>query len=633
MQTVIGGVILLAFGLIAGVMIGFLLLGDPSATTAGDATNGEKAGVANLLRGRSKQMAERVVDAEAKVVGAIKDKAHRLRMQARAVKVPHLDFHRHANDKQAGTHPFDAKSLGTSREDYMDHVAVIGGSGQTPYIGEAAPESFDFSNFSPQGGHRYPEYRFGDSPFTYGDSDSDEVARSRRFFVKRAMEHAWGSYKKYAFGMDEVLPVTMSGSNGWGGQSTTLLDSLDTLWLMNMKTEFYEARDFVRDKLSFQVTRLESVFETTIRSLGGLLAAYDWSGDTAFLDKAKDLGSRLFNAFDTPSGLPRSQIKLATGQASMTGWLAGTMLTAEVGTLQIEFRMLGKVTGKSEYATKSEHVFDALRAMNPENGLYPYSIRESGGQLTFANQKLTFGAMSDSYYEYMLKMWLQGGKTESKYREMYDHAMQGMHDELVQVSSPSGFVFLADKNNGKLDTKMDHLACFMGGLLALGAYTDPTGLDSARAQRDLKTAKALTYTCYQTYAQMGTGIAPEFVQFVAGQDFVVGRGAPHYLLRPETVESFFVLYHLTKDPVYREWGWEVFQAIERYCRADGGYGSLHNVQDTTKGPDNKMESFFLAETLKYLYLLFDPDTEIDLLNKHVFNTEAHPMRILPLVSS
>ena len=131
------------------------------------------------------------------------------------------------------------------------------------------------------------------------------------------------------------------------------------------------------------------------------------------------------------------------------------------------------------------------------------------------------------------------------------------------------------------------------------------------------------------YARMNTGISPEFIQVQEGEDFVPGRGAPHYLLRPETVESFFVLYHLTGDPVYQEWGWEVYQALERYCKTTGGFGQLKNVQDTTHGPDDKMESFFLAETMKYLYLLFDPDTEIDLLHKHVFNTEAHPMRIFP----
>ena len=83
---------------------------------------------------------------------------------------------------------------------------------------------------------------------------------------------------------------------------------------------------------------------------------------------------------------------------------------------------------------------------------------------------------------------------------------------------------------------MDHLACFMGGLLALGAHSDPLGMDGARARRDLETAKAVTYTCYQMYARMKTGLAPEFVQFTS-RDLEAGRSAVFNIGRPETVES------------------------------------------------------------------------------------------------
>jgi hypothetical protein len=87
---------------------------------------------------------------------------------------------------------------------------------------------------------------------------------------------------------------------------------------------------------------------------------------------------------------------------------------------------------------------------------------------------------------------------------------------------------------------------------------------------------------------MPTGISPEFIQFHEDKDFEIGRGAPHYLLRPETVESFFVLYHLTGDPVYREWGWEMFQAIERYCKTTAGYGQLHDVRKLSAPPEDKV---------------------------------------------
>jgi hypothetical protein len=518
----------------------------------------------------------------------------------------------------------------------------------TPYPYPLIPVSpaYDIaSNYQVLGGGRFAEYTTGGIPYdtTMVKEQSDSVAQSRKLFVRRAMQHAWHGYTSHAFGADELLPVSGMPSQNWGGRyAVTLVDALDTLWLMGLRDEFWAARDWVRDHLDHNVNQQVSVFETTIRSLGGLLSAYDWSGDIVFAQKALDLGTRLLKAYKgSPTGIPFGLVNLANGGTANLGWAGGNVILAEFGTVQVENRYLSHVTGQPEFAQTTERVFDILHTMTTPNGLYPYyfrnNVRNSGGEdggapplPEFANDKFTFGAMADSVYEYMLKVWIQGGKTEPMYREMYDKAIDGMHAELLQTSTPSGLTYIADKASGRIDHKMDHLVCFMGGLLALGAYTDPAGLDGTRAQRDLRTARALTYTCYQMYARMNTGISPEFVQFTPGADFSVGRGAPHYLLRPEAAESFFVLYQLTGDPVYREWGWEMFQSIEKYCKTEYAYGELANVQDTSGRPRDKMESFFMAETLKYLYLLQDPDTEIDILNKHVFNTEAHPTRILPL---
>lgn len=178
------------------------------------------------------------------------------------------------------------------------------------------------------------------------------------------------------------------------------------------------------------------------------------------------------------------------------------MILSEFGTVQMEYRFLDECMKTSETAEmrrKAEHVFEIMHQPGvwPDNGLFPYyySNRSPDGIPRPHNDHLTFGAMADSFYEYMLKVWIQGGKTEPMYREMYDRAIQGMHDELLQKSKPSGLVYIADKIGGnRIDHKMDHLVCFMGGLLALGAYTDPLGLESERAQRDLRTGKALTYT-------------------------------------------------------------------------------------------------------------------------------------------
>ena len=124
----------------------------------------------------------------------------------------------------------------------------------------------------------------------------------------------------------------------------------------------------------------------------------------------------------------------------------------------------------------------------------------------------------------------------------------------------------------------------------------------------------------ERYTQTKTGLSPEYVEFNSQtffeqQDDMSTKRSPSYILRPEAVESMFILNKLTGDPTYREWGWEIFQAIERYCKTKFGYGSKHDVNKPNEEPEDKMESFFLAETLKYHYLLHDPDNEIDILNK------------------
>jgi Glycosyl hydrolase family 47 len=398
-----------------------------------------------------------------------------------------------------------------------------------PYPLEAPPEGYDIhASYEPKGGFRFAEYTDGSAPYQITDEikeKSDQVARVRREYVKQMMKTAWQGYVDHAWGMDEIKPVSGTGDNNWGGMGVTLVDSLDTLWLLGMKDEFWKARDWVRDSLNNAVNRPVSTFETTIRSLGGLVSAYDWSGDQAFLDKAIDLGRRLAKSFDgSNTGLPYGQVNLETGRAGNIGWAGGNVILSEIGSLQIEFRMLDMCAKTPETAAmrkKTEDVFEIMNKISPPNGLFPYylSNNEASGIPRLRNDHLTFGAMADSFYEYMLKVWIQGGKVEPLYRDMYDKAIQGMHDELLQTSKPSGLVYIADKiGTSRYDHKMDHLVCkyfygiflcmsflkimrsslflrnlfwtgFMGGLLALGAYTDPLGLDSARAQRDLKTGR------------------------------------------------------------------------------------------------------------------------------------------------
>ena len=165
--------------------------------------------------------------------------------------------------------------------------------------------------------------------------------------------------------MDELQPVSGKGNEKWGGMAVSLIDALDTLWIMNLKDEFYEARNWIKDNLSFDSIGDVSNFETTIRSLGGLLSAYDLSKDSVFLEKASDLGSRLIKSFNTQNGLPYGVINLQTGQGHNFRRNGYDYLLAEVGSNQLEYRYLSSATGDEEFVNKSTHVFDILQQIMP----------------------------------------------------------------------------------------------------------------------------------------------------------------------------------------------------------------------------------------------------------------------------
>lgn len=451
----------------------------------------------------------------------------------------------------------------------------------------------------------------------------DPINIERREKVKEAMLHAWNSYVKYAWGMDELQPQSKNGVNSFGGLGATLVDSLDTLYIMGLKDEFQKARDWVAESLSFDKDYDASVFETTIRVVGGLLSAYDMSGDKVFLEKAKDIADRLLPAWDTTSGIPFNSINLAHGRAHNFGWTNGDSILADSGTEQLEFIALSQRTGDPKYQLKAENVIRQLQKIYPSDGLLPIYINPHSGTSSYST--ITFGAMGDSFYEYLLKVWIQGNKTESvkHYRQMWETSMEGLIS-LTKKTTPSNYSYICEKTGGSLSDKMDELACFAPGMLALGA----SGYGPEKAEQIMNLAEELARTCYNFYQTTPTKLAGENYYFHPGQDMNVGTS--WNILRPETVESLMYLWRLTGNKTYQDWGWDIFQAFEKNSRIESGYVGLRDVNSGEK--DDKMQSFFLAETLKYLYLLFSPPSVIS-FDEWVFNTEAHPLRIVPVHGS
>ncbi|KAK7095420.1 endoplasmic reticulum mannosyl-oligosaccharide 1,2-alpha-mannosidase-like isoform X1 [Littorina saxatilis] len=442
--------------------------------------------------------------------------------------------------------------------------------------------------------------------------------------VADAFKHAWKAYKAHAWGHDELHPISKKHSE-WFGVGLTLVDAVDTMVIMGLKEEYEESKEWVTDKLTFAVSRDVNLFEITIRVLGGMLSSYHLTGEEIFKQRAVELADKLLPCFNSQSKVPYSDVNLLTGNAHAPRWGPDSS-TSEVTTIQLEFRDLSKVTGDNKYADAVHEVSMHVHDLPKQDGLVPIFINANSGSFR-STATITLGARGDSYYEYLLKQWIQSGKKLTVFKDDYVDAMTGVKERLVRKSEPSKLTFIGELLSGRnFSPKMDHLVCFLAGTLALGAYN---GLD--KSHRTL--GEELAYTCYQTYARQPTRLAPEITYFnlapEAKEDLIVKPLDAHNLLRPETVESLFVLYRVTGDQKYRDWGWQMFLAFEKHTKIpDGGYSSISNVKDAGNPRfRDKMESFFLSETLKYFYLLFSDDPGLIPLDEYVFNTEGHPLPI------
>lgn len=451
-----------------------------------------------------------------------------------------------------------------------------------------------------------------------------EANTSRQKSIKKAFQHAWKGYKQFAWGHDHLKPIS-EGYHDWFGLGLTIVDSLDTMYMMGLKEEYTEARNWVDKHLNFDINRDVNLFEVTIRVLGGLLSIYHFTKDDMFLKKATDLADRLLPCFDTESGIPLSDVNLFTRKAHAPKWSPDSS-TSEVTTIQLEFRYLSWITNNPKYENVVSRVSEIVHKLEKTDGLVPIFINANTGQFR-AYATITLGARGDSYYEYLLKQWLQTEKSVEYLKNDYVEAIEGVSKHLVKRTVPNGFLFVGELLGGSKDLKpkMDHLTCYLPGTLALGVHN---GLSNSH----MKLAEELMTTCYQTYAQQPTFLAPEITYFnIQGEnsnDMYVKANDAHNLLRPEFLESLWYMYQFTGNVTYQEWGWQIFQGFENYTKVINGYTSIGNVKNTGNvRPKDMMESFFLSETLKYLYLLFSEDPKMLDLDRYVVNTEAHPFPI------
>ncbi|NWH82231.1 MA1C1 mannosidase, partial [Piaya cayana] len=472
-----------------------------------------------------------------------------------------------------------------------------------------APRGFDYERFRRSLRH----------PVRGGRPGQDPESRARRDKVKEMMKFAWDNYKQYALGKNELRPLTKNGhiGNMFGGlRGATVVDALDTLYIMELEEEFQEAKNWVEKSFDLNVNGEASLFEVNIRYIGGLLAAYYLTGEEVFKSKALELGEKLLPAFNTPTGIPRGVINLGSGMSWSWGWAsAGSSILAEFGTLHLEFLHLSELSGNPVM-----NIRKVLNRVEKPQGLYPNFLSPVTGN--WVQHHVSIGGLGDSFYEYLIKSWLMSDKKDSEAKKMYDDALEAIEKHLVKKSA-GGLTYIAEWRAGILDHKMGHLACFSGGMIALGA--EHAGEEKKQHYVDL--AAEITNTCHESYTRSDTKLGPEAFRFDAGTEAMATRlSERYYILRPEVVESYMYMWRLTHNPKYREWGWEVVKALEKYCRVEAGFSGIRDVYTATPTHDNMQQSFFLAETLKYLYLLFCEDDVLS-LDDWVFNTEAHPLPV------
>jgi mannosyl-oligosaccharide alpha-1,2-mannosidase len=528
------------------------------------------------------------------------------------------------------------------------------------------------------------------------------VREERRVAVRDEFQRTWESYRQFAWGQDELKPFAGEGLDTFGGWGATLVDSLDTLWIMGFKEYFYEAVEAVA-AIDFGKSDMKtiSVFETTIRYLGGMLSAYDLSREPVLLEKAVQLGEMLYRAFDTTNNTPLGMLAIEDAKIMGRSEFPAefNICFACLGSLTMEFTRLAQITQKSKYydiVAKISMMMDRTQNSTQLPGLWPTSVNAAMEEFN-QSHSFSIGALADSTYEYFPKMHALLGGVEPVYEKLYkDSAAMIDKHMLFRASIPEeelgadllfcGDVYSPRPGETSLNPYLQHLTCFIGGMFGLAGrlFEDPHHVDLG--------AK-LTKGCIYTYAATQTGIMPETFSMMPCDSRVscpwnqttwedhrssscISRypssdeetsGATkkecrlpkgfsnihdaRYLLRPEAIESVFIMYRITSDRTYLDHAWNMFVSIINASRTPFANGQVRDVTFTAPSSsspsangrlakipgvrgqmltrednvEDKMESFWTAETLKYFYLVFSREDMVS-LDEWVFNTEAHPFR-------
>lgn len=494
------------------------------------------------------------------------------------------------------------------------------------------------------------------------------IRLERQQQVKEAFHRCWRSYRNRAWMQDELSPISGGSTNYFGGWGASLVDSLDTLHIMGLGNELEEAISAVQYlDFSTSTDSTINIFETTIRYLGGFLSAYDLTGDPLLIRKAVEVGEMLYVAFDTPNHMPVCRWDWQQAAQGQPQEAASGSLVSEIGSLSLEFTRLSQITGNPKWYDAIQRItdlFDQQQNLTKLPGMWPVLVNPRE-QIFTEDSGFTLGGMSDSLYEYFPKEYTLLGGLVPQYQKLYEDSMStAIQYHFFRPMTPQNDDILISGNvraegggptEVALEPQGQHLGCFTGGMLALGGrlFDLPEHVEIGRKLVD---------GCIWAYDASPQGIMPETFHLVPclskekctwdekrWKDEVVKRiasteqdandiiadkrlppgftdiGDRRYILRPEAIESIFVLYRITGDKTLQDVGWSMFNNVQNLTETEYANAALEDVTLNPPPKDDRMESFWLAETLKYFYLLFSEPNLIS-LDEYVFNTEAHPFK-------
>ncbi|KAL4655231.1 ER degradation-enhancing alpha-mannosidase-like protein 1-like [Arapaima gigas] len=508
---------------------------------------------------------------------------------------------------------------------WLSHFHGQGRGRTCPQPGEAELEP-PYARFFDDGGDEYAK-KYGFFP--------EKLKAEMRGMARDMFYFGYENYMKHAFPEDELNPIDCRGrgpdvlnpsniniNDVLGNYSLTLIDTLDTLLVLGNLSEFHRAVKLVIDTVSFDKDSTVQVFEANIRILGSLISAHILLTDSRqpfgdvgledyddeLLHLAHDLAVRLLPAFEnTSTGIPYPRVNLKNGVPPDT---INETCTAGAGSLLVEFGILSRLIGDSTFEWVARRAVKALwNLRSNETGLLGNVVNIQTGQ--WVGKQSGLGAGMDSFYEYLLKSYILFGEKEdykmfkAAYESIQTHLRRGREACNEGEGDPPLYVNVNMFNGQIMNTWIDSLQAFFPGLQVLNG--------------DVENAICLHAFYYAIWKRFGA--LPERYNWQLQAPDVL-----FYPLRPELVESTYLLYQATKNPFYLHVGMDILQSIEKYAKVRCGYATLHHVVEKSK--EDRMESFFLSETCKYLYLLFDEDNPLHKSeNKYIFTTEGHVVPI------